>query len=339
MLRSNQRLPLTVGLLTGLSLLAGCERYYPEPDGEALIRFVKNARLNGKLRVVWPAGMTYLETLMKADAALHAQILEAAGPVNAAIMLWPKDDPRWRDVDTLPPEGTLISDDAPATAPAAPFQGAYDELIAATAALPSGLPESDVTGQPAFSQRVQEALAVDGRPLRDYVDRIANLADLRARLHNRIAQCQQSFDPEATGLTFRDPDCQQATSALYDELDAALTSHRMAFRAFARARLADVLARIDTLDKKRDREEYLLLDNTREYFKRTFESWLKEYKYESLLADDKLTKDQREAEKPPADPTAAYYWRQLEQLEKDRIALKAFATEIGALKPTDHDTE
>jgi hypothetical protein len=329
--------PVSLGLLAGLTLLAGCEQHYPQPDGEALLRFVKNARLNGKLRVVWPDGMRYLEQVMQADAQLRRQLLAAAGPVNAAVMLWPKDDPRWRDVDALRPAPEPTTDDDPAAAPAAPFQNAYDELAAAVGALPAGLAPADARST-AFSERVWEALAVDGLPLREYVDRLAAIADRRARLHNRIAKCQDSFDPEAAGLTFGDPECQRKTDALYDELARALAAHREAFYQYARDHMAEVQRRIDQVDKQREREEYLLLDNTREYFKNTLDGWLKEYKNRTREIEQAL-ENHASGQQKLAPPVAAFYERRITELEQERAALKAFALEIGALRSTGHDDD
>lgn len=336
MSRSDRKSLVAVSLLVvPLTLLAGCEQYHPQPDAEALIRFVANARLNGKLRVVWPEGMDYLENVMKADAELRAKLLEAAGPVNAAVMLWPKDDPRWRDVDSLSPAPQTVSDDAPTTAPAAPFQTEYDELVAAVEALPADLAERAGTSTTALSERVQEALAVDGVPLRDYVDHMARLADLRARLHSRIGACRESFAEEATGLAFDDAECARQVSALYDELAQALAAHREGFREFAVQRMEAVDARIGEVDKQREREEYLLLDNTREYVKDTIEGWLKEHKNRIRTLEQRV----KEPSDDDTSATLAYYERRIGELAEARNELKAFALELGALRSTDEDDE
>ena len=324
----------------------GCGAVYPEPSEQAVLDFLRNARLHGRLRVCWPAGQAYVERVFRADAALR-QVLTAAAPLQTVDALWPWEDPRWREKFPPKPPPTLADEVrdvagslSHATAPAEPGQPesaaapALDALATAIEQVPDGLALDTPELKAEFVRRVWDALAVDGVPLREHVAQIEALGDLQQRFNDRIAACSDRYDPAATGLTFPDEICQGEVAALYDELAAALQAREEAFLAHAAAQMAHVYARLATVDKQKQRDEYLLLDNTREYFTRILrEGWLKRLDDRIRAARHLLAQHESGHRKLPA-AHAAFVQNELERLSARYAALSGRVQAILAPPPT-----
>ncbi len=289
---------LASGLLAA-AVLAGCGPVYPEPSAEAVLRSIRNARLHGRLRVCWPEGQAYVEKVMKADAALRAA-LNTVAPVQTVDALWAREDPRWRAKFPPRPPGQADGAHAGTPGPAGTaVAGALDSLAAAIELTPDRLALGTLESHDAFVRGVWDALAVDGVPLREHVAQTEALGDLLRRLEERVAACRASYAPGAGGLTFSDEACQRDVDALYDELAGALRRREDAFLRYAAERMKDVQARLGRIDKQKQRDEYLWLDNTREYFDNVLrDGWLKGL-------DDRIRAAERQLAAQPAQPSAA----------------------------------
>jgi len=294
--------------------VTGCQRSYPQPSAEAVLNFLQNARLHGRLRVCWPAGQEYVERVMRADAALREALRQWA-PIQTVDDLWARDDPRWRSERQVA-TGSPGAEPAP-TAVAA----ALDALSAAVAQLPQGLPLTGTDSPAAFVDRVWQALAIDGQPLRDYVAELEALGRLQIRLRTRIVECAAHFDTNAAGLSYQDDNCRSQVDALYDELAAALRAREQRILEYAAGRMAAVYARINQVDKQKQRDEYLLLDNTREYFDNLFrDGWLKRLDDRIRAAHQKLAAH-RSGKLTLLASEAAFLERELERLKHRYAAL------------------
>jgi hypothetical protein len=285
---------LLVSGLVGAALVAGCQRAYPEASADAVLRFLRNARLNGRLRVCWPAGQAYVEKVMRADAALR-DALAAVAPIQTFDALWSREDPQWRaKFEQKPAETPADETQGMTTGPAGTgVSQALDALAAAIEQVPAGIALDTPNQKDAFVQKVWEALAVEGVPLRGHVAQIEALGDLHKRLEDRIASCCQSFAADASGLTFSDEACQHDVDALYGELAAALRVREEAFLKYAAEQMAQVHARIGKVNKQKQRDEYLELDNIREYFDGVLrDGWLKRLDDRIRAADRKLAAHQ-----------------------------------------------
>lgn len=304
---------LASGLLAA-AVLAGCGPVYPEPSAEAVLRSIRNARLHGRLRVCWPEGQAYVEKVMKADAALRAA-LNAVAPVQTVDALWAREDPRWRaKFPPRPPGQADARADTPGPAGTA-VAGALDSLAAAIKLTPDGLALDTLESHDAFVRDVWAALAVDGVPLRQHVAQAEALGDLLRRLETRVASCCASYALEAGGLTFSDEACQRDVDALYDELADALRRREDAFLRHAAERMQDVQTRLARIDKQKQRDEYLWLDNTREYFDNVLrDGWLKSLDDRIRAAERQLAAQR--AQPSAADPAAAKF------LEGELVRLK-----------------
>jgi hypothetical protein len=317
---------LMMSVLSAAALWTGCGQVYPEPSEQAVLDFLRNARLNGRLRVCWPAGQAYVESVMRADAALRNG-LTAAAPIQTVDALWPPEDPRWRDkfkpeAVESPARGSHDAEGGPPTATAATEPSrresasaqALDALASVIEQIPVGLTLDTPESKAAFVRNIWDALAVDGVPLRDHVVQIEALGDLQSRLNERISTCCDRFDRAAAGLAFANEGCQSEVSALYDELAAVLHAREEAFLEHAAAQMAGVHARLATVDKQKQRDEYLLLDNTREYFGRILrEGWLKRLD-DRIRAARRQLAEHESGRQPLAAAEAAFVKSELERL-------------------------
>ncbi len=298
---------ITVGFL--VTAVVGCQRAYPQPSAEALLSFLQNARLHGRLRVCWPTGQAYVEKVMRADAALHKALRDCA-PIQTVDDLWSRDDPRWqtgldagRSADSGGAAGAAVS-------------AALNALAVAITSLPADLPPTSAATGATFVEQVWQALAVDGRPLSEYVAEVQELGQLQTQLRMQVTQCAASFDMNTGGLAFTDENCQRAVDSLYDKLAALLDAREERLLEYAAAQMAGVHARINRVNKQRQRDEYLLLDNTREYFDNLLrDGWLKRLDDRIRAANHRLTAHRTGKAKLAANE-AAFLEREVERLKQ-----------------------
>ena len=253
---------------------------------------------------------------MKADAALQ-KALATPISVSSIVMLWPQDDPQWREEFKSAADETASPTDQRESQPTTALNpdAALATLAEAVAQVPTGLALDTAEAREAFTRKVWGALAVDSVPLKEHVEQMKALGAAEQQLREKVAACAGAFADEVSGLRFTDEACQREVDALYEEWRAQLAAQQEVFLQYAREQMAHVPERIGQVDKQKQREEYLYLDNTREYFDRVLrEGWLKHL-------DDRIRQVQRKlaqheaGEERLADAEVSFLRRNLERLE------------------------
>lgn len=311
-MKANARTILFAATLAAGTLIAGCSDIYPEPSQDAVYYYLAGARLHGKVRVCWPEGQEYVTRITKADAEL-AKLL---APLRALLdpgVLWPPDDPRWQDQDAVKNRATeladLLSDEARQQR-----QEALDALEQEIDDLPPSLKLTGKAEEEAFKKRLHAALMVDGQPLRDHVAALESVAEAFRDLYAKAATCAETIDPDIAEFGYADETCRREVMRLYKAARDAVSAQYQRFLRHAATRMNTIRETIDTLDKKKQRERYTLLDNERTYYKRTFERRAR--KIQSLIrhAERELSDAHRKKD-AAAKRRIAFLKRQIERYQ------------------------
>lgn len=247
-------------LLTGLGVIlaafqtTGC-RPQLAPSEDAIIDYVRSARVHGKVRRVWAEGQEYVDAVLKADAELQKE-LAPLRQLAAPDALWPRSDPRWQDETEIAKQAEEIVTRLEGCRPKRELLlGKLGEAIQKT---PNSLNLASGEAKGAFVKRVWDALAIDGTDLRDgqVVPELERIASAHLELNEAVRACAGSFDVERPGLNFKDPDSQGNIDREYDALQERLTNGRAEFVSYAERTLAQIAPRLKSIDKKKDRSEY-----------------------------------------------------------------------------------
>jgi len=143
----------------GLCLLvllasAGCRPKLPvDPDG--ILYYLRNARVQGEVRRLWPEGQRYVDSVLRADAQLMKE-LNALLTWQRPDNLWPPDDPRWQDTAALSKTLETLRE---LVAKSASRQARLENLKSRVSAVPPDLPAERQAG---FVEEVWQALALIG---------------------------------------------------------------------------------------------------------------------------------------------------------------------------------
>jgi hypothetical protein len=148
--------PLTFCLLALLPL-AGCSQAPTEPDADALILHLKNARFGAPADRLWPAGQAYADAVLAADADLRDALADLLA-VRQGQHLWSGDDQRWHDAKALQTQLDALEPIIGEKTRAA-RQKLVAALEAAVTAIPTGLVEGP-TQREKFLAAIWSALAL-----------------------------------------------------------------------------------------------------------------------------------------------------------------------------------
>ena len=312
----------TLATLATATLLAGCSNYYPQPSEDAVYYFLASARLGGKMRVCWPAGQQYAVGITEADAKLQTELgrIRYLWSYGAE---WPRDDPRWHDAKAVEEHAEELAKLADEGADAR--QEALEAVGKAIDKLPKDLPFADDAAREAFKQRLWGALGES----REGIAGLEGFLDMRLRLFEKVHESATLLDPAAAGLRFTDAAVQREVDALYDALAARVVTARELFFDYASARMPQIRLLIAKIDKRKQREQYNLLDNERSYIRSAIEGDQRELR-ELIKAEEKELAKCEEAEKPKSTEIA-FHKHRIETLKAEL----AHVTERGAaiMKP------
>lgn len=213
------RLSPFVGLLGVLAV--GC-RPQLAPDQDAILYYLRNARVQGEVKRVWPEGQKYVDKILKADAGLQKEVSRLA-VWQRVEALWPRDDPRWPDVQQLSTEIKAL--DELLTAGRKKREELLGGLRKAVEDVPPTLKLSE-SGKTEFVQKVWEELA-PAEP------EIAATAQTHVRLFRAVRAAAGDFDPQGPGLKFNNSGTQQQIDQSYRELEERLRQQREGFLQYA----------------------------------------------------------------------------------------------------------
>ncbi len=298
--------------LAGCVLSAGCGSSYPRPSEDAVYYFLAGARLHGNVRVCWPEGQKYVTRITRADAKLAEQLAPLRDLLEPGA-LWPPDDPRWQDKKAVKDRAAalakLLNDKA-----IGKRRKALEAIEKEIEDVPPSLGLSDEAAREAFRKRLLAALAVDGRPLGDHVAALESVARAFRDLYAKATECVENVEPELPAFGYADRACRQEVARLYKLAREAVAAEHERFFRRAAERMAAIRETIGSLDKKKQRDQYTLLDNERTYYKRAFERRIR--KIQSLIrrAEDALegAREQTDAE---SKRRAAFLAKQIERYQ------------------------
>lgn|GEM_PF-1600971 len=325
---------LLAGLGTVLSvcLVGGCQPKQP-PSEDAILYYLRNARLlhfrtgrsDGKVRRLWPEGQEYVNAVLKADAELQNK-LKPLRELDDVVSLWASEDPRWRDEKGIHEQlKTLIEH----------VKGHKSEREARLVKLGEVIEQTPVdlkltVSRVRFVARVWEALAIDGVDLREgaIITRLEESAAARLRLCRAIEAHLGDFDPDRTGLRFKDASYQQEIDRHYNAVHELLLEHRDAFLRYAENLLVVIEPRLKTIDKRQEKYEYEYLTNRRAYLRDELEAVSKKLQALIEKAEEELKILEREADKikPPEsskiNAKISFRRQRIEQLKADKAKWK-----------------
>jgi hypothetical protein len=230
-------------LLVGAVWFGGCS-LAPPPSEEGVLWYLRNARVEGRVRRIWPAGQAYVDRILSLDAELTRARARLA-VWTADTSLWGKDDPRWADPEAIDAHLEELEEVLDGEAHARRQQ--LRKLSEAIGEVPDSLPLGDAAAREAFEARVWAALAVDGVPLEDAV----------AELEALVARRRVLYEAARAGLD----------EAQHAALLRSMIERRDRFIAYAAERLAEIASREQQIDKRDTRDEFDGLFDERKYLR------------------------------------------------------------------------
>lgn len=221
-----------VGMLVAATLL-GCSQR--EPDAEELSRYFKNARVDGKVRMQWPAGQEYANAVLAADADYRKTLEEWLAAYNGEY-LWSGDAAEWFnkfDVQArLKTLDEMLSDQA-----AEKREKALAALQAAIEDVPEGLFD-DPQKEQAFIASVWDGLEYHHMDIRHLADEIEPIVRQHKLLYARALDAAKKL-----GETEQKPRFDEVVAEYFD-LQMKLLSLRDDEIELAKAEITDAKAEI-----------------------------------------------------------------------------------------------
>jgi hypothetical protein len=251
------------------ALSGGCQ---PElqPSEDAVLTYLRSARVDGKVQRAWPEGQRYIDEVLAADAKLQ----KAIAPLRATFRpdaLWLPTDPRWRDQEALSERVKSLTEALGDEA-----SRKRDELTTALqdaiANIPKDLPAAS-DGPAGFIERVRAALALSGLDmgvsLPEGVDRAASYARQHLDLLTQVAELPpEAWSKDAPGLAVAEPAQREEIHAKHDDLRERIDEHVAAFCDYARQEMIDSLGRTRSMEGEGAPKRQFVLESSRRAFLR-----------------------------------------------------------------------
>lgn len=259
------RLPwvLVGGLLASL-MAGGCAP--PPPSEDAILYYVRNARVRGPVRRAWPAGQAYLDVLMKRAAVLRDHLAPLQALMNPES-LWLASDPRWQERAALEAKAKELEKLLlPGGEPQEARSKAVADLRQAVAVVPDGLGLDDAARKEGFVAKVWMALGMDDPPVAIQVAELEAAAQQRVALYRAVLSAADDVDATQPGLRFKDSGRQAAVLAQYDAIQQRLIAEREQSWARAEETMIAAASALRTINKRERRWDYELLNNQKQYF-------------------------------------------------------------------------
>lgn len=283
-MRPKAKLHVTIVLASAIAAIVGAGGCSPPPPSEdAVLYYLRNARVHGGVRRAWPAGQAYVDKVLKADAVLRKK-LNLLRPLGDPLALWPDTDQRWQDKDAVARRLEELA--ALAEEHRAEREAAFRALSEAVEKLPEGLPFAAPQEQAAFLDKVWTALAVDGVPLPEHMRRLEALLPPHIVLFQKVSAAVERVDPNRLGLAFEDAARQADILGKYAAVKAAAENGQEAWLRYAEEHWNTLAARLKSVDKHAQRWEYEWVGADQKNLKARLEAVPKSYQ----AAADGVTK-------------------------------------------------
>jgi hypothetical protein len=317
-----------VGVLTAVCATFGCKPQLP-PGEDAILSYLRNARVGGGVRRAWPEGQAYVDGVLEIDAKLQKE-LELLREFQDVYSLWPREDPRWQESKKLADYADdlyrLVDGHRPEREILLRRLGeAIDEV-------PASLSDSE-DEKASFIERVWAALALRGTELgvdvRVAIPRLEEPARLHLKLAREVQAAADDFDPDRTGLAFKETARQEQIDEQHGVLEQLLHERREAFLKHAQQQIADCRARLETIDKRAEKLEYEYLNNQETYLRDQLEALPKELAAMIEAMEEELRQHEKDArrakpeEKSKLDAKIAFAKQRIKQLSANRDELQA----------------
>ena len=245
----------------------------PAPSEEDILYYLRNARVQGKVRRAGPAGQAYLDSITKANAALRKE-LDLLREVATPESLWAPGDPRWRDKETLRAE--LAALEKLCHEHKLPREQAYDKLEGAVEKVPEELALESDSDKSIFIDDVWSALTFVDSALDAQVVFLEQLLQERLALYRAVLNNSDDLDSTQSGLVFMDESKQATVTDQYDAFETKLITQREMYIAFAERELLESKKSLKAVDKRKQRMEYDYLEYKSKYIRDTLESYYKD---------------------------------------------------------------
>ncbi len=223
-----QRLSLFVTVLALAGALTGCRPELPA-DSDAILYYLRNARVQGEVKRAWPEGQKYVDDVLRADAKLQRELNALLAWQNVDT-LWDPADPRWQDPNAVAgqmSELTKLLGEGHTKR-----QELLDGLQKTIAEVP---PSLNLAGdrQATFIEQVWQALGLPGPGLDADVRQSLTGLEEAPQAHQRLLKLVQESaakpDPQAKTLAFDDPARRQQFTQAYGDVQALLQQRRAEF--------------------------------------------------------------------------------------------------------------
>ena len=191
--------------------MAGCQRP-PEPTAADIVAYARNAAVGAKVRHIGPIAQPYVDRVFKAYNPWQktfspvSQLADTKG-------LWSVDSPTWRDAKAVDTQLDSIRQWRKAEPQRKEL---HEDLVTAIEAVPAAYHED----ADQITEEVTKLLD-DTQPKR--TDEIVRLYETLLSL---VGDARATFDPDQSGLAFRDSQTTAKTHQLWDELDEVLEKTR-----------------------------------------------------------------------------------------------------------------
>jgi len=306
----------------------------PPPSEDAILYYIRNARVRGPVRRAWPAGQKYLDAIMKHDAALQQEVRPLAA-VTTLESLWPKSDPRWQDRGALE---TQVKGLEKLLAPTGGGKEARDrelrDLQQAVEAVPAGLTFDTPERKAAFGGKVWDALAVRYVPLAEYVADLEAAVQARLDLYWTVLLAADDFDAARPGLWFKDAGRQATLDQQYDAFAQRLRAARETYLARADQDMVADAKALATINKRQQRLQYEALTNESKYLRDELEALAKRLSTQAEQAANELKKLQAQLkqanteQKTKLETELAFCRQRAEELDAEAKAVRKRFEEI-----------
>jgi DNA repair exonuclease SbcCD ATPase subunit len=296
----------------------------PPPSEDAILYYIRNARVRGPVRRAWLAGQKYLDAIMKHDAALQ-QELRPLTAVTTPESLWPKSDPRWQDRGALE---TQVKDLENLLALTGGGKEARDrelrDLQQAVEAVPAGLTFDTPERKAAFGGNVWDALAVRHVPLTEYVADLEAAVQARLDLYRTVLFAATDFDAGRQAILDQQ----------YDAFAQRLRAARETYLARADQDMVADAKALATINKRQQRLQYEALTNESKYLRDELEALAKRLSTQAEQAANELKKLQAQLkqanteQKTKLETELAFRRQRAEELDAEAKAVRKRFEEI-----------
>lgn len=281
------------------AVLVGCDK--PQPSVDALMMYFKEAALgtHGRVRMLWPAGQQYANTVLKHYVALKDSLAEIDDAIEDRL---DPADPRWQDEELVAKRQKAVEDLVKKRDERAEQLKA---LLTSIDELPSGLP----LNEEGLIERLRDALGVGP---------------------DMLVTPEAELDLLASYYTAMPADPAQGRE-LAGQLRASVEKQREMFLSYAAERLPKIVDQAAKLDARKDRHESEYLSDEKKALTAQLEAIPKQLKLklDALEAERKRLESDK-VKVANKEQRIAFLNERRDALQQERAAMQGRIEEILA---------